>query len=107
MNNTWTPVSIGAAGLAKELQAVIEAWPVSSGYSYRLIRVYQAKAEFIELSHSDKVIGIVSLGSLNAAIGARKKVFDPADIRDPIDILSALRPAVQMNLQGFQQEKAR
>jgi hypothetical protein len=100
MNGKWTPVSIGSAGLAKELGRVLEKWPVSEGYQYRLIRVYQAKSDFIELTQNGKIKGIVPLSSLNAVIGGKKRAFDPADILESRDVLDALRPAVRSNVEG-------
>jgi hypothetical protein len=102
MKGVWTPVSIGSAGLARELGMVLEKWPASQGYRYRLIRVYQAKSDFIELSQSGKVKGIVTLSSLNAVLNG-KKAFDPSDILESRRVLDALRPVVQKNIQGPRQ----
>jgi hypothetical protein len=97
MNNTWTPVSIGAAGLAKELSAIMDAWPESSGYAYRFITVNEANAEFIELSQGSKVLGIVPLGTA-------KKGYSSADIKSPQDMLPGLRQAAQENIRAWQQK---
>jgi hypothetical protein len=100
MNNVWTPVSIGSAGLAAEISLFLERWPAASGYTYRLVRIYQAKAEFMELSREGRLLGVVPLGSFNALTGRKNKPFDPADIRAPKDLLEKARPAVERNLQG-------
>jgi hypothetical protein len=100
VNEKWTPVSIGSSGLAKQLSDLLVAWPATSGYQYRLIRVYQAQSDFIELSQGGKNIGILPLTSLLTAIkrGARK-AFNPHDLRDPKEVLSDLRPVVRKNIQ--------
>jgi len=102
IDEKWTPVSIGAAGLAKELNMLLKKWPPSQGYQYRLIRVYQAKSDFIELSQAGQVKGIVPLSSLNAVLGGKKKAFDPTDILGSQQVLDTLRPVVQRNIQGAQ-----
>ena len=102
VDGKWTPVEMGASGLAKELSMILEAWPETSGYQYRLIRVYQAKSAFVELSQDDKLIGIVPLTSLNAAIDEQKKGFDPIDIQDAKEVLGKLRPAVRRNVHSEQ-----
>lgn len=102
VDGKWTPVAIGSSGLAKELNKILEAWPASSGYQYRLFRVYQAKAVFVEISQGDKVIGIVPLTSMNVAIGAPEKEFDPTDLRDAKEMLINLRPTVWRNTQSGQ-----
>jgi hypothetical protein len=104
VNGVWTPVSIGAAGLASELGKLIEAWPSSEGYSYRIIRVYQAKSDFAELSKDGKIIGVVPFGSSlvstrKMAQGGIVQQYSPRNIRDAKDLLIDLRPAVMRNLQ--------
>jgi hypothetical protein len=98
LDKKWTPVSIGGSELAGQLSKLIETWPASSGYRYRLIRVYQAKSEFIELSTSEKIIGIVPLGSARIALGLMKKNFDPADIQDSADMARKIKAVVRKNL---------
>jgi hypothetical protein len=104
VNGVWTPVSIGAAGLASELGKLIEAWPSSEGYSYRIIRVYQAKSDFAELSKDGKIIGVVPFGSSlvstrKAAQGGVVQQYSPRNILDAKDLLIDLRPAVMRSLQ--------
>ncbi len=101
VNGKWEPVSVGSAGLAKQLSDVLAIWPTTLGYQYRLIRVYEAQADFIELSQEAKKIGILPLTSLLIAIKAGvKKTFDPHDLRHPKEVLSDLRPIVRENIQS-------
>jgi hypothetical protein len=100
VDGAWTPVSIGSSGLAQQLAALLAAWPASAGYEYRLIRVYQAKSDFIELSHRGKVVGIVPLTSLLVATsGEAGAAYAPRSLHDPKEVLSELRPVVRRNLQ--------
>lgn len=98
----WTPVGIGSSGLAKKLGKLLEAWPASSGYQYRLIIAYQISAKFIEVSQGDIVIGLIPLLGSNATMGEPKKEFDPTDIRDSKEVLINLRSAVLRNIQSGQ-----
>jgi hypothetical protein len=93
----WKAVSIGAAGLAGELLRTIDAWPVSSGYSLRLIRVYQATCEFIEVSKGTAVVGIVPLISTRAALGLDTNTFDPAVVYDEKSVVAQIRAIVSAN----------
>lgn len=99
VNGVWTTVSIGSSGLAQQLAGFLASWPPASGYDFRLIRVYQAKSDFIELSKGGKVLGIVPLTSLLAATsGGSATAYDPRSLRDPNEVLSNLRPVVKRNL---------
>jgi hypothetical protein len=98
-NDQWTAVSIGASGLAMQLSKIIEAWPASAGYRYRLIKVYQAKSDLLEISLGDQVIGIVPLLSARMALGFEKRDFDPFDFQDSKNLLIDLKPTVEKNLQ--------
>jgi hypothetical protein len=99
MNGKWTPVGIGAAGLAKEMNRALEAWPVSDGYQYKLIRVYQAGSNFFGLSLGEKDIGIIPFTSARMAMDLRERGFDPLDLYNSKDVLSRIRPVVRKNIQ--------
>ncbi len=98
-NDQWTAVSIGASGLAMQLSKITEAWPVSAGYRFRLIKVYQAKSDLLEISLRDKVVGIVPLLSARMALGFAKEDFDPLGLEDSTNILINLKPVVEKSLQ--------
>lgn len=95
----WTPVGIGASVLAKELSGFLAAWPASSGYSYRFIRIYQATSDLIELSLGGKVLGIIPLTSLIVKKERTRGVFNLTDLRDPSAVLSGLRPVIKQRIQ--------
>jgi hypothetical protein len=105
VNGVWTPVSIGAAGLAREIGTLMETWPPSDGYSYRIIRVYQAKSDFAELFKDGGVVGVVPFGSSLAttrgsAQGGAVQQYSSTTILYAKDLLISLRPAVISNLQS-------
>jgi len=95
----WTAVSIGASGLAMQLSKITEAWPASDGYSCKLIKVYQAKSDLLEILRGDTVIGVVPLFSARIALGFEKKDFDPLDLQDSKNIVINLKPIVEKSLQ--------
>jgi hypothetical protein len=98
-NDRWTAVSIGASGLATELEILLNAWPLSAGYHYRLLRVYQAKSDFIEILQGGRTIGVVPFTSCRMAMNLENREFDPLDLHDPTEILTKLQPIVRMNIQ--------
>ena len=99
VDGKWMPVGIGAPGLAKKLGNILEAWPASSGYQYRLICLYQISEKFIELSQGGKMIGLIPLVSSNATMGEPQKEFDPANIRDAKEVLINLWSSVLRDIQ--------
>jgi hypothetical protein len=99
VNDKWTAVSIGASGLATQLSQVIEARPVSKGYQHRLIRVYQATSDFIEISREGQVIGFVPFVSLRIALGGEQRDFNPLILIQSSDLLAKLRPLVRKNIE--------
>jgi hypothetical protein len=98
-NDQWTPVSIGSSGLATEVAALLKTWPSSAGYRCKLIKVYQAKSDFMEIFQGEKSLGVVPFTSGRIAMGLEERDFNPSDLRDPQEILSKLRPVVKTNVQ--------
>ena len=99
MQGVWTPVSIGASGLAKELSRLVEIWPVSEGYEYRIVRIYQAKADLAEISKDGRILGVVPLGSYLSATGEEARNYSPERLRSAKEVVAALRHAVKKNLE--------
>jgi hypothetical protein len=73
----WRTVGIGAHGLSDEISAVTKAWPEDEGYNFRFIRLFQAKADFMEIREGPNAIGFVPLKSARIALGWDTPVFDP------------------------------
>jgi hypothetical protein len=94
----WTPVSIGSAGLAAEMVALLNKWPASSGYGYKLIRVYQAKSDFMAIFQGANLVGIIPFTSARIAMGLEDTAFDPLDLHDSAGALVKLTPAVKTGL---------
>jgi hypothetical protein len=95
VDNSWIPVSIGAAGLAKELARLATLWPISKGYTYKFIRIYQVKSELIELRKDNIVIGIVPLNSFRVATGDTPEKFGLLEPQNPAGIIQQLRSSIK------------
>lgn len=100
MNDRWTAVSIGKTGMAEQMGNFIKKWPESKETSHRLIRIYQAASDLMELSQTGKKKGFVPFMSSRAAMGLTKTEFDPSDVHDSKDITTQLGPAVRRNIEG-------
>ncbi len=100
VNGSWTPVSIGSAGLASQLMTLIDTWPASAGYQYRLIRVYQATSDLMEVSQDGVPLGFVPFESARLAMRLSQASFDPRDLRTSSEVTGILRPLVAKALQS-------
>lgn len=89
----WKAVSMGGAQLANEVNKVMEKWPAKQGYNHSFIRIYQARADFIEISRNGRSIGFVPLTASRLAFGIDGG-FDPAVILHDSEILSPLKKIV-------------
>jgi hypothetical protein len=98
MGNKWIAVAIGASGLATQLKNFTDAWPNSSGYQYKFIRIYQALADFLEVSQGENIIGVIPLTSARAALALPQMDFNPLELLNFEDILMGLKPIVRENL---------
>lgn len=101
LNGAWVAVSLGSSGLAGQLGKMMEAWPAPAGHDYRLIRIYQALSDFVEVSHQGKSVGILPLTSARAALGL-SEAFDPKDLRDARTLTGSIRQAVQRGMRTEQ-----
>jgi hypothetical protein len=99
MSGKWTPVGIGAAGLAKEINKALETWPVSAGYQHKLIRVYQATSDFLRVSSGEKISGILPFTSARIAMDLKERGFDPLDLYQSGDVAARIQSTVRKNLQ--------
>lgn len=101
VNGAWAPVSLGSSQLAQELSDFHVASATSfPGFRYKVVRIFQAKSDLIELSQGAKVVGIIALTSILAATDERAaKGFYIRNLRRPHEVFSELRPLVKENIQ--------
>ncbi len=94
MNDQWLAVSIGASGLANQLKRMREAWLAAEGYEFKLIKIYAAKSDFIEVSQGGKAIGLVPMISARMALGLPSQDLDPRDFHSSEEIIEKIKPVV-------------
>lgn len=99
MNGRWAAVGLGSSGLAIELQSILEVWPISKAYEFRLVHVYQAGAYFVEGAKRGQTFGLIPTASARLAMGLKNRAFDPRDSYDFSDAIRRVAPAVRRNLQ--------
>ena len=100
----WTAVSVGGAILAGEVSRVMEKWPVKDGYSHRFLRVYQARADFIEIFRDNRSIGFVPLIAARETFGITGGL-DPAAVLHDSEVLKSLKHIVYQRMTGIENRK--
>jgi len=98
VDGKWIPVSMGYAGLAKELRKILATWPPSAGYNYRILRIYQAKSDFIELSNNGSFIGIIPLRYGRKPMRNDEMEYNYTDLHNSKEFIENIKPIVQRNL---------
>ncbi len=99
----WKAVSIGGARLAMEVKKVMERWPANQGYSHRFIRIYQARADFIEISNNKRSIGFVPLTASRMAFGM-SGAFDPSALLHGREIMPRLQKAAVETINNLEEK---
>lgn len=99
MDGIWQAVSIGSSGLAVQLSDVLQAWPQTERYNYRLIRVYQATTDLLELTLGKKLQGFVPFTSARISLDLKDHGFDPLERFSGEELLKSLRPTVRSALE--------
>lgn len=92
----WQAVSIGSSGLGQQWTDTVAQYDSSAGYTHKLVRIYQAKADFVLLGGTggDK---LVPLDAGRIALGYRD-----AQPRDPAEVILELQGPVQENIEAFE-----
>jgi hypothetical protein len=97
-DGVWQAVSIGGAGIARELFQVMNRWPVSEGYTYRFIRIFQARSDFIEISRNHQLSGFVPMSSSRISFQMPGQ-FDPATMMRNSEIFPQLKDIMSKHAQ--------
>jgi len=96
MGGEWRAVAIGRSGLAKQWASVVEFWPSSEGYEHTFVRVFQAKSDFVVLSHPEKT-EVTPLESACVSLG-----LSEAETYSLSEVMMKLQKPVQDNLESSQ-----
>lgn len=94
----WKAVSFGGAGLAAEIQTLQEAWPAESGFKFRFIRIYQARADFMQIDKGTDTLGYAPLAAAKVALSLQSLDLDATTLLHDSEILAPLRNLVKMNV---------
>ncbi len=98
LNDQWQAVSLGYAGLARELDAMERQWPAAAGYHPILIAVFQARQYLVTIPEK----GAANLTRLKADT-ARASALQPAaapagkykELGAADEVLGQLKPIIQ------------
>lgn len=108
IDNQWQAVSLGDAGLAKELGAVSRQWKASQGYHPMLIVVFQAHKFLFTVPEKDAynltpltVDATPATAATFQAKAAPASANDYATLGTALDVIKQLNPVVQNALKGF------
>ena len=104
VEGNWRAVSVGGARLAAEVHQVMEQWPAQKGYSYRFIRIFQARADFIEITGSGKLTGFVPLTASRLAFGL-EGTFDAGALLQESEVLTSLRGIIKERMLGLKEKR--
>jgi len=96
IDGEWRAVAIGRSGLAKRWASILELWPSSDGYQHTFVRIFQAKADFVILSHAGGT-KITPLESACISLGVSE-----AETYSPSQIMMKLQKPVQDNIESSQ-----
>ncbi len=102
VNGQWTAVSMGGAALAVEMSKVMEKWSKTDGYTHRFVRIYKARADFVEISRASDTHepGFVPLTSSRVALGITGQ-FDPQTVMYNSEFIMSLKEIVDTNVKMF------
>ena len=97
MGGQWQAVSLGSAGLGQEWADTAAKYKSSAGYTHKLVRIYQAAADFVLLGDAtgNKLLPL-------KAGGVALRVEGDAEPRDPAEIIFELQGPVQKNIEESQ-----
>ncbi len=95
MGEQWEAAGIGSSGLGNEWVSKVAQYDSSAGYTHKLVRIYQAKADLLFLggAEGDK---LVPLESARVALESEGD-FAPGE---PADIIFKLQECVKQAIEG-------
>ncbi|MQA42441.1 hypothetical protein GEV02_30340 [Rugamonas sp. FT29W] len=100
VNGKWETVAYGATVLAKDLDAAMSAYGNADRSNVRVLRIYQAQSDFLEVSATQS--GATRFAPLHSArqslLLQRKAAGD--GLLDASELLEPLRAAVKKNLES-------
>lgn len=98
MGDTWQAVTIGASGLGRQWSDTVTRFSPAAGYTHKLVRIYQAKADFVLLGGAggDELL---PLKAGRIALGGGSGKVEPMD---SANVIFELQGTVERNIKAFQ-----
>ena len=110
INGSYQTVAYGAAVLAKDLDAAANNYGNVDKSNLRLVRIYQARSDFLEVASQDGRGRFLPLHSARQSLdmpqGTRKEGAQGPGRLDETDITEPLRSAVKQNLGALRAVRA-
>lgn len=100
----WRAVSMGGARLAAEVHEAMEQWPAQKGYSHRFVRIFQARADFIEITANGTLIGYIPLTASRLVFGLEGP-FDAGALLRESEVLTSLQGLIKERLLGLEEKE--
>lgn len=94
LEGKWVVTSIGAKGLSNEVTAISNNWSKMKGYNLRFVRVWEAKADFMEVSKKNDPVGFVPFESARIAMNLSSTPASPDALYYNSEIQEHLRGIV-------------
>ena len=91
----WKAVSFGGAELAAEIQTLQNAWPADSGFDLRFVRIYQARADFMQVGKGTDTLGYAPLPAAKVALSLQSFNLDASTLLHESEIMGPLRDMVK------------
>ena len=101
VNGQWQAVGAGAAELAAEVNMVRKAWPARDGFDFRFVRVYQATADFIEVSHKQNMMGYVPMKAARVSLNMGQMDLQADQLMAESELMEPLRDRAMRNMKDF------
>jgi hypothetical protein len=98
VDGKWMTVGISARDLSEEVVGVTKEWSEDKGYDLRFIRLFKAKADFMEIRKGQKVVGFVPFKSARIALGLDSEYFTPDTVLSNSDVVIPLREILSKRL---------
>ncbi|GAK54927.1 hypothetical protein U27_01758 [Candidatus Vecturithrix granuli] len=96
MDGVWKALGIGSSGIAKQWAAVNRVRYSAEGYTTRFVRIFQATADFVILSHRTAASKMIPLESARATL----ELDRIGEKYAPSKIIPDLQQTVRENLEA-------
>ncbi len=101
----WVASAIGGKGLSNEVAAISNNWPKTKGYNLRFVRIWEAKADLMEISRKNEPIGFVPFESARISMNLSTSPSSAKALHYNSELQEDLRDIVLHRLSQMKQRK--